>query len=445
MSLKFLIIGSGAREHALAKTLQRSKKNPEIFCCGSANNPGIQSIASKYWVGDICAIDEIVTIAKQWAVDIAIIGPEAPLEKGLADALWDAGIAAIGPKKLLAQIETSKAFTRNLLKKYDAKGGLEYKSFSGVADVRPYLEKLGSNAYVIKANGLMGGKGVKVGGEHLHTFNEAESYCAELVAQGQIFVIEEKLVGQEFSLLCFCDGNRLVPMPIVQDHKRAYEDDEGPNTGGMGSYSLANHRLPFLSDKDIETANHINEAVITALTAEYKEPYIGILYGSFMATKKGVQLIEFNARFGDPEALNVLAILESDLVTIFEAMVQGTLEPELVQFANLATVCKYTVPDGYPDNPVKNILIDVSGVQDQDQLYLAAVNSVDGKLYATGSRTAAVVGIAENVVEAEAIAEAEIQRIKGQLFHRPDIGTRILINRRIHQMQELRQRDYKMV
>jgi phosphoribosylamine--glycine ligase len=442
---QFLIVGSGAREHALAKALKRSAQDPAVFCYGSSMNPGIDALTVAYHVGDICDAEAVLAKALHWKIDIAIIGPEAPLELGLADLFWKNGIRTIGPKKILAQIETSKAFTRNLLKKFEAKGALEYRVFRDPFGVREYLEHLGSNQYVIKADGLMGGKGVKVGGEHLHSFNEAEAYCEELFAQGHSFVIEEKLVGQEFSLLCFCDGTRLVPMPIVQDHKRAYVDDEGPNTGGMGSYSLANHRLPFLSDTDIETAMHINETIISALTYEYQDYYIGILYGSFMATKKGIQLIEFNARFGDPEALNVLAILESDFAVICEAMVSGKLTPEMVTFANLATVCKYAVPDGYPDNAVKNVEIDIHGVQDQEQLYLGAVNQENGQLYATGSRTAAVVGIADNVVDAEKIAEAEINRIKGQLFHREDIGTRELINRRIHQMQELRQRDYRLI
>jgi phosphoribosylamine--glycine ligase len=443
--MRILIIGSGAREHALAKALHRSAQCPEIYCCGTSNNPGIRTISRQYWIGDICDVKKVVNQAKQWEIELAIIGPEAPLEQGLADALWAEQIPTIGPKKKLAQIETSKAFTRNLLKKYDVLGAVEYRAFTELWEVREYLEHLGSNQYVIKANGLMGGKGVKVGGEHLHTFNEAYQFCESLQAAGHSFVIEEKLVGQEFSLMCFCDGTRLVPMPIVQDHKRAYINDLGPNTGGMGSYSLANHSLPFLSEKDLETAHRINQGVITALTAEYREPYIGFLYGSFIATKKGVQLIEFNARLGDPEALNVLAILRSDFVRICQAMVQGRLTPDLVQFENHATVCKYAVPDGYPDEPLKNILIDVSAVQDREQLYLAAVNNVDEKLFATGSRAVAVVGIADNVLTAEEIAEAEICRISGQLFHREDIGTRDLINRRIKQMQTLRQQDYRML
>jgi phosphoribosylamine--glycine ligase len=440
--MKFLIIGSGAREHAIAKALSRSKHKPEIFCCGSSHNPGIEDLSAGFWVGDITATDVIVAQAQAWQIDIAFIGPEAPLEVGLSDALWDASIAAIGPKKQLAQIETSKSFTRDLLEQYQINASPQYRVFVDTFEVKEYLQHLGSDGYVIKANGLMGGKGVKVAGDHLHSFQEALAFCAELTEMGQTFVIEEKLIGQEFSLLCFSDGNRLVTMPAVQDHKRAFNGDQGPNTGGMGSYSDANHSLPFLTEKDLEAARHINESMMNALTAKYRERYIGILYGSFMATKKGVKLIEYNARFGDPECLNVLSILESDYVEICLAMIEGTLHPSLAIFSNLATVCKYAVPEGYPDAPLKNILIDISEIKDNENLYLGAVNAVEDKLYATGSRTAAVVGIAPTIAEAEATAEDMIQLIKGQLFHREDIGTDELIDKRIQQMKTLREEHY---
>lgn len=440
--MKFLIVGAGAREHAMAKALHRSPQNPEIFCCASSHNPGLEELCSGYWVGNINDAVEIVAVAKQWEIDIVIIGPEAPLEAGVADALWENSIPTIGPKKRLAQIETSKAFTRDLFKKYKIAGSPEYRVFHDLTSVKDFLHHLGSGNYVIKADGLMGGKGVKVAGDHLNSLEEAYQFCEELLEQGHTFVIEEKLIGQEFSLLCFSDGNCLIPMPAVQDHKRAYNGDKGPNTGGMGSYSDANHRLPFLTERDMEAAQHINEAMLTALTAEFRERYIGILYGSFIATKKGVQLIEFNARFGDPEALNVLAILESDFVKICVAMVEGSLLGEPVEFEKLATVCKYAVPEGYPDAPLKNIPIDITGVQDFEQLYLGAVNQVAGKLYATGSRAAAVVGIAETIAEAEAIAEKEIKRIQGSLFHREDIGTEELIQQRVQHMKTLRNKLY---
>ncbi len=443
--MNILIVGSGAREHAIVKALQRSPQKPVIFCCATTNNPGIQSLTKKYWVGDINHVDEVVRLAKEWQIEMVIIGPEAPLEQGLADVLWNSSIATIGPTKQLAQIETSKAFTRELQKKYQIPGSPAYRVFRDLDGVRDFLQHLGEGHYVIKANGLMSGKGVKVAGDHLHSLSEAYQFCQELHAQGQSFVIEEKLIGQEFSLLCFSDGNLLVAMPAVQDHKRAFVNDQGPNTGGMGSYSDANHRLPFLTETDIQKAQHINEATVTALTAEFRERYVGILYGSFIATKEGVRLIEFNARFGDPEAMNVLAILETDFVEICRAMVTGRLTRDKVRFANLATVCKYAVPEGYPEHPLKNSMIDVSKIKNQAQLYLAAVNEVNGKLYATGSRAVAVVGVAKTILEAEEIAEEEIKRVQGKLFHREDIGTKELINRRIQQMCELRHRDYAIL
>jgi phosphoribosylamine--glycine ligase len=297
---------------------------------------------------------------------------------------------------------------------------------------------LGEFGYVIKANGLMGGKGVKVAGDHLHTFSQAFAFCEEIIKAGHTFIIEEKLIGQEFSFMCFCDGATLVPMPLVQDHKRAYEEDKGPNTGGMGSYSDANHHLPFLTQQDVDEAFAINQAVIHALLQDNQEAYVGILYGSFIATRHGIYVIEFNARFGDPEALNVLSILESDFVEICLAMTQGQLSQQTILFAKLATVCKYAVPMGYPDQPVKNAAIDVSEFHHSARLYLGAVHDHDGVMIATGSRTAACVGVADDLVNAEQSAEQNIKKIKGPLFHRKDIGTATLIQKRIKQMQNLR-------
>jgi phosphoribosylamine--glycine ligase len=225
---------------------------------------------------------------------------------------------------------------------------------------------------------------------------------------------------------------------LVQDNKRAFEHDLGPNTGGMGSFSAANHNLPFLTNADVEQALSIMQSVLNALMDKMQEPYIGILYGGFIATAQGVFVIEFNARFGDPEALNVLAILESDFLSLCTSMVDGTLTANQVYFAPKATVCKYAVPHGYPDDPVRNVAIDISAVADKELLYLAAVNQKDDKLYATGSRTAAYVGIADTSTEAELLAEIGIAQISGPLFHRKDIGTDALINQRIASMLRLR-------
>ena len=375
--MNILIIGSGAREHAIAAAFHRSEQKPHIYCCGTSVNPGIKQMARNYWVGDICDGKAIAEIAREWQIGLAIIGPEAPLEKGVADVLWQAAIPTIGPRQELARIETSKEFARDLMKKHHVQGLPKYQAFHQMAGVREYLEELGENGYVIKANGLMGGKGVKVAGDHLQSFAEALAFCEEVLANNQTFVIEEKLIGQEFSLMGFCDGENMIAMPVVQDHKRAHVHDQGPNTGGMGSYTDANHSLPFLFPDDVKIAWGINVSVIRALSAEVDEKYIGILYGSFIATAKGIYVIEFNARFGDPEALNVLSILTSDFATLCKAMVTGSLSPDLVTFDNKATVCKYAVPQGYPDDSIKNVAIDIAAVKNKAYLYLSAVNMVD--------------------------------------------------------------------
>lgn len=435
--MNILIIGSGAREHAIAKCINRSAHLVQLFCFASSNNPGIEELSTDYYSGDICNVQKVCEYAQLWSIQCAIIGPEAPLAAGLADALWDLDIPVIGPKKILAQLESSKAFTRHLMAKHQIPGLPQFKEFSSLVGAEDFLKQLGDGNYVIKANGLMAGKGVKVAGDHLHSFTDALAYCSEILQQ-QGFVIEEKLIGQEFSFMCFTDGKTLAPMPLVQDNKRAFEGDRGPNTGGMGSFSAADHRLPFLNETDYQQALHINHLILNALNEETKEPYIGIIYGGFIATKTGVYVIEYNARFGDPEALNVLSLLETDFIDLCFSLVSGTLNAEQVRFANQATVCKYAVPEGYPDHPVRHAELSIAEVTDNKNLYLAAVHGEAGKLYATGSRTVAYVGIADTLSAAEAIAEREISAVKGQLVHRKDIGTAQLINQRIEAMRKLR-------
>lgn len=436
--MNILIIGSGAREHAIASALHRSPQQPKIFCCGTSINPGIKQMAHHYWVGDITDVAAVTHVAREWQASLAIIGPEAPLEKGMADALWELSIPTIGPKKQLAQIETSKEFARHLMSEHAIPGLPRYRAFHEMHGIETFLNELGEGHYVVKANGLMAGKGVKVAGDHLHSFAEALAYCSEILALGQSLVIEEKLIGQEFSFMCFCDGEHVVPMPLVQDHKRAFIDDKGPNTGGMGSYSDAGHSLPFLTEADVLHAFHINQATVHALMNELNDKYIGVLYGSFIATSKGVYVIEFNARFGDPEVLNVLTILESDFAAICQAMVTGSLTVDQVQFSPQATVCKYAVPQGYPDAPIKDVAIDISAVKNKSRLYLSSVNALDGKIYVTGSRAAAYVGVADSIPAAEEIAEREVCGIDGPLYHRQDIGTERLIQRRVDDMRRLR-------
>ena len=437
LAQKILVIGSGAREHAIVRALDRSPQEKEIYCLASNMNPGIAELCDEILIGNFNDPDFVVSYAKETGTVLAIIGPENPLANGVADALWEAGVKVVGPTKNLAQLETSKAFTRNLLKEYNIPGGPKYQTFNSMDGVADFLNELGEN-YVVKYDGLAGGKGVKVAGEHLHFHDEALVYCQELVNNNGEFVIEEKFTGEEFSLMSFCDGETLKHMPAVQDHKRAYEGDSGPNTGGMGTYSDANHSLPFLSVDEISQAHDINIKTANAVKGKIGEGYKGILYGGFMATANGVKLIEYNARFGDPEAMNVLSLLESDFIEICNGITGGTLDNIDVQFSKKATVCKYAVPEGYPNSPVKGKPIDVSGNCNPDGLFYASVDFKGASLVEAGSRTVAVLGIADTIMAAEKIAEKDVSAIAGPLFHRTDIGTDEVIQKRIDHMKSLR-------
>lgn len=435
--MNFLIVGSGAREHAIARSIKKSKTPNKLFCFASNRNPGIEAISEILKIGKIADPQTVSNFALKHSIDLAIIGPEAPLANGVVDSLQAINIQCVGPAKDLAQIETSKSFTRDLMQKYNIPGCPEYQTFNNLTNVPKFLNTLGED-YVVKFDGLMGGKGVKVSGEHLHSHAKAIEYCEQIIANSGKFVIEEKLIGEEFSLMSFCDGEHLIHMPPVQDHKRAYENDTGPNTGGMGSYNDANQSLPFLTNSDIESAKAINIATAQALKKEFGIGYKGILYGGFMVTNDGIKVIEYNARFGDPEAMNVFSLLQSDFVEICLGIANITLNKCDVIFSNKATVCKYAVPEGYPDSPIKGERIDISKVENPDHLYFASVDIKEDTLIESGSRTVAVVGIADTLQEAEAIAESEIKRIDGPLFHRTDIGTEALIQKRIKHMNVLK-------
>ena len=434
--MNILLVGSGAREHAIARALNNSPQEKNIFCLASNMNPGLSELCTEIKIDDINDPKLVSSYALKIGAAIAIVGPENPLAMGVADALWAMGTKVVGPKKKLAQIETSKAFARDLLTEYDIPACPEYRTFSSMDGVLRSLQALGEN-YVVKYDGLAGGKGVKVAGDHLHSHNEATEYCQSLVDRGGKFIIEEKLNGQEFSLMSFCDGNSLKHMPAVQDHKRAYEGDIGPNTGGMGTYSDANHSLPFLNEEDINMAHSINVATAKALKDKFGEGYKGVLYGGFISTANGVKLIEYNARLGDPEAMNVLPLLDSCFIDICNGIVDGNLGSVDVRFKAKATVCKYAVPKGYPDKPVRGVPIEITGVQNPEQLFYASVDIKDGQLILAGSRAVAAVGIADNISSAEEIAEKNISAIKGPLFHRTDIGTNKLIQNKLDHMLSL--------
>lgn len=434
--MKILIVGNGAREHIIAERLLKSRHQPELYIFGKANNPAIAKMAAGYHIGNLNDAVEVSTYAKQSEVDFAVIGPEDPLANGVVDALDHIGIPSVGPTKQLAQLESSKAFTRDLLKKYNIKGNPKYNSFNNIEAARDFIENEIQGPFVVKDDQLCGGKGVQVQGDHFDTLDQGLDFAKSCIDKSGSVVIEEKLIGPEFSLISFADGKTVVDMPTVQDHKRAYEGDTGPNTGGMGSYSYPDI-LPFLKAEDVEAAHAITVETMKALEAELGQPYKGIMYGGFMLTPNGVRLIEYNARFGDPEAMNLLSLLETDFVDICLAIINQTLSEMTVEFQKKATVCKYLVPEGYPTNSVKNVPISVDeSYETSAKLYYASVDQKDGQLLLGGSRAIACVALADTVEEAEKIAEDAIQNAaSGPLFHRKDIGTAELIQQRIDQVR----------
>lgn len=441
---RILIIGSGAREHIITKKLFDSPEDKLIFCWGSNRNPGILPLCEEFIIGTLTDKTAISTFAEKHKITLAFIGPELPLSEGLADTLNDIGVSVIGPTQTLAQIESSKAFARNLTKHYEIHGSPAYYHFKNMDGIQDALDRLGDH-YVVKANGLMGGKGVKISGEHLYSHREALAYCKEIFNKKQTVVIEEKLEGEEFSLMSFVSEDQLVHMPAVQDHKRAFIGDTGPNTGGMGTYSSANHRLPFLKEKHISAAQEINDRAATALQEGCAKPYYGILYGSFMLTKKGIKLIEFNARFGDPEIMNLLSLLKTDLLVICKAIINGGLDQLDIEFENKATVCKYLVPNGYPDSPVKGEPIALSKMPDNVDCYFGAIESQGNQLIMTGSRAIALVSKADTIQEASFNIEKVIPSIQGKVFHRPDIGSTDLLNQRIKHINKLCHQGYELL
>src|SRR3990167_647922 len=442
--INILIIGSGAREHILAKRLFASKLPKTLYCFGTNYNPGILQLCKVFTVGKLTDNKAIVIFAKQQAINLVIIGPELPLATGLADAFQVANISCIGPTQCLAQIETSKGFTRDLLKRYNIPGSLEYYRFKQLDGVLTQLQKFGTH-YVIKADGLMGGKGVKLSGEHLANHQEALAYCQELLNSQSGFVLEEKLIGEEFSLLSFVSGSQLIHMPAVQDHKRAFENDQGPNTGGMGTYSAASHALPFLSQQDILYAQQINEQVAKALQKECQVTYMGILYGSFIKTAQGIKIIEFNARFGDPEVINLLTLLKTDFLELCLALVNKTLSQLPIEFEKAATVCKYLVPRGYPDQVRKGLTITIGCLPENVELYYGAIDQQNDKLIMTGSRAVALVSKADSIQQAATNIELALSAIHGEYFYRKDIGSTKLINQRIAHINQLCHQVYKLL
>jgi phosphoribosylamine--glycine ligase len=440
--VKVLLVGGGAREHAMAKAAARD--DIALFTFAGNNNPGIARMSVDYKVGKVTDVEAVAKWAKEKGCEIALVGPEAPLGEGLSDRLEAIGIKSVGPYKGAAQIEISKEFMRNLMKKHDLKGKIEYEIFDDAGEARSFIKDY-SKPVAIKPVGLTGGKGVRIIGDQLKNMDEAADYAADVIEKGiggcNKVVVEECLIGEEVTIQGFTDGITVLPMPAVQDHKRAYEGDEGPNTGGMGSYSFEDHMLPFMSKKEYDEGVNVMKGILGAMHRE-GGPFKGIMYGQFMLTKVGPKVVEINCRFGDPEAMNVLPILESSFMEIAEAIADGNLKSKKAVFENRATVCKYVVPAGYgvKSKIGAEVTIDEKAIEKAGaEIFYASVNEKGGKVFTTSSRSLGIVGIAGTLDEAEEIAEKGLSHIKGDVFMRHDIGKPEAIQKKIAHMKKIRE------
>ncbi|QLD87568.1 phosphoribosylamine--glycine ligase [Natronomonas salina] len=429
MTETVLLVGGGGREHAIARAVAGAA-DAELYACASNRNPGIASLAEGFEQVEETDAGAVVDYAESVGATLAAIGPESALNAGVADALDDAGVYAFGPREAEARIETDKAFQREFMAEHDVPGCPDFEVFEDAEAAADYIREYDGDL-AIKPRGLTGGKGVRVIGDQI-TAEEGVDYVLE--SDYDAFVLEERLVGEEFTVQAFVANGEYRVSPAVQDHKRAYEGDEGPNTGGMGSYSDAAFALPFMTEDDYAAAVEVIDAVVEAMP-DYK----GILYGQFMLTAEGPKVVEFNARFGDPEAMNTLPVMETDFVELLVAAREGDELPEL-EFAGQATVCKYAVPEGYPTDPEAGAKVQIDEESAGDALlFYASVDARDDGVYTTTSRSFAVVGLADTVSEAEAIAEDALQRAGEEgLRVRHDIGTSDLVQRRIDHMREIR-------
>ena len=437
--MKFLVLGGGAREHAIGSTLERA--GAEVVVASANANPGLERIARASVRLDPTDAGRVVEFARAQRVEVAVIGPEAPLAAGVADALRSAEVPTVGPSREAARIESSKVYCRELLARHGIAASPKVATPRTVEEVDGAVAALGV-PFVVKPDGLTAGKGVWVQGADFTEPKEGAAYAKSLLLQGGRVLLEERLDGEEFSQMAFVTDSGVFPMPAVQDFKRALEGNRGGNTGGMGSYSQRDHLLPFLPTADRDAALEVVQRTVDALRAE-GVPYRGILYGGFMLTARGPVLVEFNARFGDPEGINALTLYEEgDFAGLLAGVATGRVDPNLVRFRLRSTVVKYLVPPGYGDRPKPGGLLEIdAGAIENDGVHVVygAVEAAGpGTVRLGSSRGVALVGEASAIHEAGTRVEMALAHVRGDYYVRHDIGTKEDLARRVEHLRQLR-------
>lgn len=417
--MKILVIGSGGREHAVVWKLKQSPKVEKIYC--APGNGGISEIAECVPI-KVMEFDKLVEFAKDNAVDMTVVTPDDPLAAGAVDAFEAAGLRAFGPNKAAAIIEGSKAFSKDLMKKYNIPTA-KYEVFDSSADAIEYIKSMDKFPVVVKADGLALGKGVIIAEDLGAAEDAVHSIMDDKVfgAAGGKVVIEEFLTGPEISVLAFTDGKTIKPMVSAQDHKRAYDNDKGLNTGGMGTFSPSRIYTPEVAD---ECMKNIFLPTVEAMNAEGR-PFKGVLYFGLMKTSDGVKVIEYNCRFGDPETQVVLPRLNTDLVDIFDAVIDEKLSDVDISWKDDACVCVVMASGGYPQKYQTGYPIE--GIKQAESLgalvFHAGTKYEDGKFLTAGGRVLGVTAMGKTLDEAIENAYKYVELISFKDAHfRRDIG-----------------------
>lgn len=417
--MKVLIVGRGGREHTLAWKVAQSPKVQSVYV--APGNPGMQDVSTIVNI-DENDFDRLIAFAKEENIDLTLVGPEVPLINGIVNRFQAEGLRIFGPSKEAALLEGSKSFAKEIMKKYNVPTA-EYETFTSYEEAKQYIIEKGA-PIVIKADGLAAGKGVTVA----LTSEEALTSVYEMLeankfgeASAQV-VIEEFLDGEEFSLMAFVDGKNAYPMVISQDHKRAFDNDEGPNTGGMGAYSP----VPQISDEVVQTAvETIINPTVKAMEAEGRD-FIGILYAGLILTKNGPKVIEYNARFGDPETQVVLPRLTTDLIDV----VEGLLDQKEItlEWSNNATLGVVLASKGYPESYAKGAIIEgLNNLDEKITVFHAGTDMENDQFVTNGGRVLTVVASGESLEAAQKFVYQEVVNIKcDNLFYRKDIGNKAI-------------------
>ena len=414
--MKVLVVGSGGREHAIVWALSKSPRVTELYC--APGNAGIAALATCVPVG-ATDVETMVSWAVEHQMDFVVVAPDDPLALGMVDALEAAGIPAFGPRKDAAVIEASKAFSKELMRKYHIPTA-KYATFTDMDQAIAYIHDQGA-PIVVKADGLALGKGVTVAATEEEAVEAVRAMMADnkFGASGSTVVIEECMTGPEVTVLCFADGEHISPMPSSQDHKRAYDGNQGPNTGGMGAITPAPCYTPEIAQRCVK---EIFEPTMAAMKAEGR-PFQGVLYFGLMLTAEGPKVVEYNARFGDPECQALLMRLDTDLMDIFEACVKGTLDQVDIRWKREAACCLVLASGGYPLTYEKGKVIEGLDQVADAVVFHAGTAEKDGRIVTNGGRVLGVTALGEDLEAAIRNAYQAAQPVHfDQMHFRTDIG-----------------------